>query len=78
MISIYMNRFLKHWRLTGRGEAFCAHVITYADESLPCSPTKWARMRSGKIEGPVRKGEKGSRIVFVSFLEKTSEPTTAA
>jgi RNA-directed DNA polymerase len=35
MILIYMNRFLKHWRLTGRGEAFCAHVITNADESLP-------------------------------------------
>ena len=26
---IYMNRFLKHWRLTGRGEAFRAHVIPY-------------------------------------------------
>src|SRR4051794_3054367 len=29
---IYMNRFLKHWRLTRRGEAFCAHVISYADD----------------------------------------------
>jgi RNA-directed DNA polymerase len=29
---IYMNRFLKHWRLTGRGEAFRAHVIAYADD----------------------------------------------
>ena len=48
MILIYMNRFLTHWRLTGRGEAFCAHVITYADEY---SPTKSARMRWGKIEG---------------------------
>ena len=28
----YMNRFLKHWRLTGRGEAFRAHVIAYADD----------------------------------------------
>ncbi|WP_245466681.1 MULTISPECIES: hypothetical protein [unclassified Mesorhizobium] len=27
-----MNRFLKHWRLTGRGEAFRAHVISYADD----------------------------------------------
>ena len=24
---IYMNRFLKHWRLTKRGEAFHAHVV---------------------------------------------------
>jgi RNA-directed DNA polymerase len=35
MILIYMTRFLKHWRLTGRGEAFCAHGITYADETHP-------------------------------------------
>ncbi|WP_428536736.1 group II intron reverse transcriptase/maturase [Rhodopila sp.] len=31
---IYMNRFLKHWRLTGRGEAFRAHVICYADDFI--------------------------------------------
>ena len=29
---IYMNQFLKHWRLSGRGEAFRAHVIAYADD----------------------------------------------
>jgi RNA-directed DNA polymerase len=29
---IYMNRFLKHWCLTGRGEAFHAHVVSYADD----------------------------------------------
>jgi len=29
---IYMNRFLKHWRLTGRGEAFHARVVSYADD----------------------------------------------
>src|ERR1700746_3967987 len=27
-----MNRFLKYWRLTRRGEAFCAHVVAYADD----------------------------------------------
>ena len=25
-----MSWFLKHWRLTGRGKAFRAHVIAYA------------------------------------------------
>jgi RNA-directed DNA polymerase len=30
LANIYMNRFLKYWRLTGRGEAFRAHVIAYA------------------------------------------------
>jgi RNA-directed DNA polymerase len=32
LANLYMNRFLKHWRQTGRGEAFCAHVISYADD----------------------------------------------
>ena len=32
LANIYMNRFLKYWRLTGRGEAFCAHVVAYADD----------------------------------------------
>src|SRR5882724_2785305 len=32
LANIYMNRFLKHWRLTERGEAFCAHVVAYADD----------------------------------------------
>jgi len=30
--NIYMNRFLKYWRQTGRGEAWDAHVINYADD----------------------------------------------
>jgi RNA-directed DNA polymerase len=29
---IYMNRFLKHWRLTKRGEAYRAHIVSYADD----------------------------------------------
>src|SRR5579864_7060040 len=28
----YMNRFLRHWRGQERGEAFCAHVVNYADD----------------------------------------------
>src|SRR5215831_1254013 len=32
LANLYMNRFLKHWRKTGRGEAFHAHVISYADD----------------------------------------------
>src|SRR5258707_7845787 len=32
LANIYMKRFLKYWRLTGRGEAFHAHVIAYADD----------------------------------------------
>jgi RNA-directed DNA polymerase len=32
LANIYMNRFLKHWRLTERGEALRAQVISYADD----------------------------------------------
>ncbi|MGH8513801.1 MAG: reverse transcriptase domain-containing protein, partial [Gammaproteobacteria bacterium] len=32
LANLYMNRFLKHWRRTGRTEAFRAHVICYADD----------------------------------------------
>jgi RNA-directed DNA polymerase len=32
LANIYMNRFLKHWRLTGCREAFRAHVVSYADD----------------------------------------------
>jgi RNA-directed DNA polymerase len=32
LANIYMNRFLKHWRLTNRGEAYRARVVAYADD----------------------------------------------
>ena len=32
LANIYMNRFLKYWRLSGSGEAFRAHVVSYADD----------------------------------------------
>ncbi len=32
LANLYMNRFLKHWRQTGRGEAYQARVISYADD----------------------------------------------
>ena len=28
--NIYMNRFLKHWRQSGCGEAFRAQVVSYS------------------------------------------------
>ncbi|SRR5712691_669240 len=32
LANIYMNRFLKHWRLTGCGAVYRAQVIAYADD----------------------------------------------
>src|SRR5918992_3091700 len=52
---IYMNRFLKYWRLTGRGEAFRAHVISYADDFVILSrghadgALAWARSVMAKL-----------------------------
>lgn len=30
--NLYMNRFLKYWRQTGRGETWRAHIVNYADD----------------------------------------------
>ena len=38
----YMNRFLRYWRQTGRGEAYGAHVISYADDFVILSRDKAA------------------------------------
>ena len=32
LANIYMNRFLKYWRLSGCNEAFRARVVAYADD----------------------------------------------
>jgi RNA-directed DNA polymerase len=32
LANLYMNRFLKYWRLTGQGRKLKAHVIAYADD----------------------------------------------
>ncbi|MBV8917227.1 group II intron reverse transcriptase/maturase [Bradyrhizobium sp.] len=32
LANLYMNRFLKHWRSTGRGEAYRAQIVSYADD----------------------------------------------
>jgi len=32
LANLYMNRFLKHWRLTEQGQKLKAHVIAYADD----------------------------------------------
>ena len=35
LANLYMNRFLKHWRASGRGEAYQARVVSYADDCVP-------------------------------------------
>jgi RNA-directed DNA polymerase len=42
LANLYMNRFLKYWRVTGRGELFQAHVVNYADDFVILSRRKAA------------------------------------
>ena len=32
LANLYMNRYLKYWRITGRSEAFQAQIVNYADD----------------------------------------------
>jgi RNA-directed DNA polymerase len=32
LANVYMNRFLKYWRLSGRHSTYQAHVVSYADD----------------------------------------------
>src|SRR5499425_3166297 len=40
LANLYMNRFLKYWRITGRGEVFQAQVVNYADDFVILSRRK--------------------------------------
>jgi hypothetical protein len=46
-----MNRFLKHWRLTGRGELFHAHLISRADDYM----RQQRLARHAAIDWPLRR-----------------------
>jgi len=35
LANLYMNRFLKYWRITERGRVFQAQIVNYADDRAP-------------------------------------------
>jgi RNA-directed DNA polymerase len=49
LANLYINRFLKYWRMTGREEAFQAHIVSYADDFVilsrghAASALQWTR-----------------------------------
>jgi RNA-directed DNA polymerase len=55
LANLYMNRFLKYWRLTEQGRKLKAHVIAYADDfvilSRGCAAQAkaWARAVMGRL-----------------------------
>ncbi|MGH7879189.1 MAG: reverse transcriptase domain-containing protein [Candidatus Binataceae bacterium] len=80
---IYMNRFLKHWRLSGHGEAFRAHVIAYADDFVILSRGRaeealtWTRAVMAKLGlslNEVKTSVKDARLERFDFLGYTLGP----
>jgi RNA-directed DNA polymerase len=80
---IYMNRFLKHWRLSGRGEAFRAHIVNYADDfvilSRGCAEealmwTKAVMTKLGLTLNEAKTSVKDARWESFDFLGYTLGP----
>jgi RNA-directed DNA polymerase len=62
--NLYMNRFLKYWRQTGKGEVWDAHIINYADDFVILSRGHAAeapRLRKGKPDVDGRRDD-ASRV----------------
>jgi RNA-directed DNA polymerase len=83
LANLYMNRFLKHWRLTGRGEAFRAHIVAYADDFVILSRaraaealawTKAAMIKLGLTLNEAKTSLKDARKERFDFLGYTFGP----
>ena len=77
LANIYMNRFLKYWRLTGCSQTFRAHVVAYADDfvilSRGCAAealawTKAVMMRLGLTLNETKTSLKNARQERFDFL----------
>ncbi len=55
LANLYMNRLLKYWRKNGRGEAFQAEIVNYADDFVILSrghavqALEWTRKITARI-----------------------------
>ena len=83
LANIYMNRFLKHWRLSRRGEAFRAHVVSYADDFVILSRgraaqaltwTKAVMTKLGLTLNEAKTSGKNARMESFDFLGYTLGP----
>ena len=86
LANLYMNRFLKHWRLRGCGEAFHAHVVNYADDFVILSRghaaealawTRAAMTRLGLTLNEAKTSLKDARTEGFDFLGYTLGPKFA-
>jgi len=78
-----MNRFLKYWRITGKGETFQAQVVTYADDFVILSRGRakqaldWTRQvmtRSGLTLNEAKTSIRQTRQERSDFLRYTFGP----
>ena len=83
LANLYMNRFLKHWRGSGRGEAYRAQVISYADDfvilSRGCAAealawTKAVMNRLGLALNEAKTSVRNARHEHFDFLGYTFGP----
>jgi hypothetical protein len=83
LANLYMNRFLKHWRVTRRGEAFRAFVVSYADDfvilSRGCAAealawTKAVMTKLGLTLNEAKTSVKNARQERFDFLGYTFGP----
>jgi RNA-directed DNA polymerase len=83
LANLYMNRFLKHWRQTGRSRAFRAHVVNYADDFVILSRgratealawTKAVMTRIGLTLNEAKTSLKDARNESFDFLGYTFGP----
>jgi RNA-directed DNA polymerase len=83
LANLYMNRFLKYWRITGRGEVFQAQVVNYADDfvilsrSYAAEALSWTRevmTRIGLTLNEAKTTIKRARTERFDFLGYTFGP----
>src|SRR6266852_2209732 len=86
LANLHMNRFLKYWRITGRGERFQAQVVNYADDfvilSRHCATEalNWTRSvmpRIGLTLNEAKTSTKEARTERIDFLGYTFGPHRA-
>jgi RNA-directed DNA polymerase len=83
LANLYMNRFLKYWRMSGQKERFQAHVVNYADDFVILSRGKaepslnWTRGVMTKLKLTLNEAKtsiKAARKESFTFLGYTFGP----
>jgi RNA-directed DNA polymerase len=83
LANLYMNRFLKYWRLTGRTAALSAQVVAYADDFVIVSrghaaeSLAWTKVVMGKLGLTLNEAKtsvRNARAEHFNFLGYTFGP----